>query len=175
MPNVWIITVETPQGVAMHPFYSESARDEWALGWCARHWDYSISGPMPATWPEALANIPPDYETITCHEAFGVDEHPDLKPGPSWPEDEAPHPHIAAYGFTVQRVSEFMAEAPEHVLGRFNANCARFGSFVLWDRNDDEDGFMLCLPTIAELNAEFLFKAAGFDPIHDHMIAAITE
>lgn len=77
--------------------------------------------------------------------------------------DHAPqaHPAIERNGYRLDAVAGFLRDAsPEHV-ARYGRDCRGKGQFIIWDPNDDADGFMLCLPTVAALNAEFLQHFAG--------------
>ena len=73
-----------------------------------------------------------------------------------------PHPSISHNGYELCSVSEFLSRAPEEYIARYLRDCAGNGEFIIWDPNDDADGFMLCLPSVAELNAEFLSYFEGF-------------
>jgi hypothetical protein len=71
-------------------------------------------------------------------------------------------PQIENNGYALVSVATFLAQAPtEHVL-RYQRDCRGNGSFIIWDPNDDADGFMVCGHSIAQLNAEFLNHFDGF-------------
>jgi len=69
-------------------------------------------------------------------------------------------PEIAKNGYELCSVSQFLERAPAAHVKRYQT--INKGPFIIWDPNDDEDGFMLAGATIAELNAGFLEHFEGF-------------
>lgn len=72
------------------------------------------------------------------------------------------HPAIEQNGYKLCSISQFLERAPEAHIARYRRDCIGKGSFIIWDPNDDEDGFMVCCNTVAELNREFLNHFEGY-------------
>lgn len=66
------------------------------------------------------------------------------------------HPAIERNGYRLDAVAKFLREAPPEHVARYGRDCRGRGRFIIWDPNDDADGYMVCGPTIAGLNAEFI-------------------
>ena len=54
---------------------------------------------------------------------------------------------IKTHGYELVRRADFFARAPAEHIERFKRDCDGNGEWVLWDPNDDEQGFMICAPT----------------------------
>ena len=71
-------------------------------------------------------------------------------------------PQIASHGYGGCDVSHFLKTAPAEHIARYRRDCIGRGPFIIWDPNDDADGFMVAAMTIAELNKVFLDHFDGF-------------
>ena len=56
----------------------------------------------------------------------------------------------------------FMERASAEHIARFKRDCEGHGHIVIWDPNDDADGFMIAGRSIEELNQEFRSHFAGY-------------
>jgi hypothetical protein len=65
--------------------------------------------------------------------------------------------NVREMGYDICSVDDFKSKAPAAHLERFMKCCEGFGSFVIWDPNDDYEGFMMCLPSIEEVEKEFQY------------------
>lgn len=71
------------------------------------------------------------------------------------PDAAKPSPKIAEQGYRLDNVATFLACASTDHIKRFERDCRESGEFIIWDPQDDQDGMMICLPEIDDLNAEF--------------------
>jgi len=65
-------------------------------------------------------------------------------------------PQIESNGYELVSVPQFLERASAKHIERYRRDCIGQGRFIIWDPNDDPDGFMVCAMTVAELNSEFL-------------------
>lgn len=67
-----------------------------------------------------------------------------------------PVPQIAEHGYQLCAVATFLEIAPKEHIARYRRDMIGQGPFIIWDPEDDADGFMMCDLTVARLNAGFL-------------------
>jgi len=65
-------------------------------------------------------------------------------------------PEIALNNYRLGATCQFIAEASPEAVARYYRDLIGKGGFMIWDPENDADGFMICLPTVAQLNAAFL-------------------
>lgn len=74
--KVLFITADDRDGTRLRKFYTEEARDAFALSWCADRWD-SQWGDLPNNWPDAHEKVGLFSEdSMFCHEDVTLDDHP---------------------------------------------------------------------------------------------------
>jgi hypothetical protein len=71
-------------------------------------------------------------------------------------------PQIGQNGYELCAVETFLENAPDAHIKRYRRDCIGNGGFIIWDPNDDENGYMVCGRSVAELNAAFLEHFDGF-------------
>lgn len=60
------------------------------------------------------------------------------------------------YGYTVCSVDQFLRQAPQEYIARFNQDFTEFpGDWILWDPIDKPEGFMLRGESHEKLRADF--------------------
>lgn len=70
-------------------------------------------------------------------------------------------PQIAQHGYKLQCVEDFLTEATPEIVARYRRDCIGNGGFIIWDPESDDQGFMLCGRSTAELNKGFMDFFAG--------------
>lgn len=68
---------------------------------------------------------------------------------------------ISEHGYELCAVSQFLEKAPAEHVQRYRRDCAGGGQFLIWDPNDDEQGFMVACPTVAAANQAFVDQFCG--------------